>query len=96
MLDNIINILETVCPEKTFKFAKNRPSWLTTDLINLMKERDRSLKVYQKSKQENDKKKKEMRRIRNLVNVSVKNARADFVKDQLETHKDDPKCFGKN
>ena len=93
MLDNIINILETVCPEKTFKFAKNRPSWLTNDLINLTKERDRSLKVYQKSKQENDK--KEMRRLRNLVNLSVKNARADFGKDQLKTHKDDPKKFWK-
>ena len=36
-----------------------------------------------------------MRKLRNLVNISIKNARADFVKDQLETHKDDPKKFWK-
>ena len=30
-----------------------------------------------------------------MVNISIKNARADFVKDQLETHKDDPKKFWK-
>ena len=50
-----------------------------------MKERDRSLKEYLKSRPENDK--KEMRRLRNLVNITVKNARAEFVKDQLERTK---------
>ena len=30
-----------------------------------------------------------------MVNISIKNARADFVKDQLEIHKDDPKKFWK-
>ena len=58
-----------------------------------MKERDRSLKVYLKSRPENDK--KEMRRLRSLVNITVKNARSEFVKDQLETHKKDPKRFWK-
>ena len=37
-----------------------------------------------------------MRRIRNMVNIVVKNSRADFIKDQLETHKNDPKKFWKN
>ena len=46
-----------------------------------------------KSRSENDK--KEMRRLRNLVNISVKNACAEFVKDQLETHKNDTKKFWK-
>ena len=69
----------------------NRPNWLSNDLKNLMKERDRSLKLYLKSKLENDK--KEMRRMRNLVNIAVKNARADFVKEQLENHKNDPNKF---
>ena len=81
IFDNILVILDKLCPEKTFKFAKNRPTWLTNDLINLMKERDRCLKAYLKSRMEIDK--IEMRRMRNLVNISVKNARADFVKAQL-------------
>ena len=93
MMSKILHILDAVCPEKHFKFAKNRPNWLTNDLINLMKERDRSLKAYLKSKSENDK--KEMRRLRNLVNITVKNARAEYVKDQLETHKNNPKKFWK-
>ena len=40
--------------------------------------------------------KTEMRKIRNLVNISVKNARADFIKDKLETHKNDPNKFWKH
>ena len=50
LLQNIMDILENVCPKFFFTFAKNRPSWLTNDLINLMKERDRLLKVYQAGK----------------------------------------------
>ena len=80
-----MDILENVCPDFFFKFAKSRPSWLTNDLINLMKERDRLLKVYQKSKQENDK--KEMRKLRNLVNISIKNWRLIRMTQ---------KSFGKN
>ena len=56
-------------------------------------ERVRCLKCFLKSKLENDK--IEMRRMRNLVNIAVKNARADYIRDQLETHKNDPKKFWK-
>ena len=86
-------ILDELCPIKHFKFAKDRPPWLTDDLVNLMKERDRCLKKFRSSKLEIDK--IEMRRMRNLVNISVKNARAVFIKDQLEIHKNDPKKFWK-
>ena len=85
LMSKILHILDTVCPDFFFKFAKNRPNWLTNDLINLIKERDRYLNVYLKSRSENDK--KDMKRLRNMVNITVKNACAEFVKDQLETHK---------
>ena len=36
-----IHAVDTLCPVKTFKFSKkNKPTWLTNDLIFLMKERD--------------------------------------------------------
>ena len=58
-----------------------------------MKERNRCLQTYLSTRLETDK--KEMRRMRNLVNISVKNAKADYVRDQLETHKNDSKKFWK-
>ena len=86
-------VLDSLCPENFFKFAKNRPVWITNDLINLMKERDRCLNKYLSTRLEDDK--IEMRRMRNLVNITVKNARAEYVRDQLETHKNDSKKFWK-
>ena len=87
------SVLDTLCPEKTFKFAKNRPVWITNDLINLMKERDRCLSKYLSTRLEVDK--TEIRKMRNLVNITVKKARAEYVRDQLETHKNDSKKFWK-
>ena len=93
LYNNIKSILDKLCPEKTFKFAKNRPAWISNDLINLMKERDRSLQTYLGTRLEIDK--KEMRKMRNLVNITVKKARADYVRNQLEIHKNDSKKFWK-
>ena len=93
LYNNMKSILNKLCPEKNFKFAKNKPVWISNDLINIMKERDRCLQTYLSTRLEAYK--KEMRRMRNIVNISVKNARADYVKDQLETHKNDSKKFWK-
>ena len=100
-VDNSWNLMYTriktvisLCPIKLFKFSKEKPTWLTNDFMLLMKERDQCLRKYTKTRLEIDK--MEMRRIRNLVNISVTNSRADYIKDQLETHKNDPKKFWKN
>ena len=37
-----------------------------------------------------------MRKARNLTNMAVKNARADYIKEQLELYKNDSKKFWKN
>ena len=76
--DRIKSAIDTLCPVKEFKFSNDKPDWLTNDIILLMKERDRCLRKYAKTKLENDK--IEMRKIRNLVNISVKNARASYIK----------------
>ena len=94
MYTRIKNVVDSLCPIKKYKFSKEKPNWLTNDIVLLMKERDRCLRKYSKTRLEVDK--KEMRKIRNLVNISVKNARADYIKEKLETHKNDPKKFWKH
>ena len=94
MYTRIMNVVDTLCPIKTFKFSRDKPNWLKNDIILLMKERDRCLRKYSKTHLETDK--TNMRKIRNLVNISVKNARADYIKEKLETHKNDPKKFWKH
>ena len=89
--DDVVNKL---CPMKNFKFAKEKPKWMFDDLIELMYNRDISLKQYLKTKTEVDK--KEMRRLRNMVNVAIRNARNEYVKGQLEIHQKKTKKIWKH
>ena len=83
--------LDVLCPVRDFSFKKDKPPWLTPDLIELMKDKDGLLKRARKTKKETDK--LQARQARNLVNALVKRARSDFVKDQLEINRADPKKF---
>ena len=94
MFDRIKNVIDVLCPIKDFQFSNDKPDWLTNDIILLMKQCDRSLREYAKTRLEKDK--IEMCKIRNLTNITVKNARADYIKEKLETHKNDPKKFWKH
>ena len=94
MYSNIMSTADKLCPLKEFKFSKNKSVWLTHDLITLMNHRDECLKQYARTKTEEDKIK--MRKARNSTNIAVKAARADYIKEQLETHRNDPKKFWKN
>ena len=69
--------------------SSDKPIWLTNDVIAIMKAQDDCLKIYVKAKTEENK--ANMRRARNLTNVSVKLARADYIKEQLDIFNNDPK-----
>ena len=94
MFDRIKDTINVLCPTKNFKFSNEKPAWLTNDIIILMKERDRCLRKYAKTRLDRDK--IDMRKTRNLVNITVKNARIEYIKEKLETHKNDPKKFWKH
>ena len=78
---------------KDFKFAKQKPKWISDDLIELMKNRDASLKQYIKTRSEEDK--KEMRRLRKFVTIATRNASNEYITAQLETHQKNPNKFWK-
>ena len=94
MIDRIKNVIDLLCPVKTFKFSDNKPKRLTNDIILLMRERDRCLRKFTKSRLEQDE--ISMRKARNLSNLAVKNAKSEYIKEQLETYKNDPKKFWKH
>ena len=90
----IMATADNLCPLKELTFSKDKPICLTHDLIVLMKNRDSCLKLYAIVKKEEDK--IPMRLARNTTNMAVKAVRADYIKEQLETHRYDPKTFWKN
>ena len=85
------NSLDIMCPVHEFSFKKEKPPRLTHDLIELIKDKDHLLTRARKSKKEDDK--INARPARNLVNALIKRARSDFVKEQLDTHRNDPNKF---
>ena len=79
------------CPEKDFKFSQKRPLWMTNDLIDLMKNRHNSLKRYKITKSIEDR-----NDMRNLVNTSVRKARNEYIKTQLDIYENDAKKIWKH
>ena len=83
--------LNKIYPIREFCFKKEKPPWLTLDLLELIKDKDYLLKKARKSKLDIDK--TNARQARNLVNSLIKRARSDYVKEQLDANRNDPKKF---
>ena len=80
-----------MAPLRTYTFRKDRPEWLIADLIEILKDRDRAMKLACKSKLIIDK--KEARTLRKIANKAVKSAKSDYLLNKLDTYKKDPKKF---
>ena len=91
LYNTIIDVLNVMAPLRTSTFRKDRPEWLTADLIEIMKDRDRAMKLACKSKLTTDK--KIARVLRNHVNKAVKSAKSEYLLTKLDTYKKDPKKF---
>ena len=86
MKNDIEKVLDILAPIRDFRLACTKPGWLSNDLMELMKDRNRALKKAAKTKIEIDK--KNARTIRNLVNQYIKTARSDYIQEQLIELKD--------
>ena len=83
--------LDKMCPVREFSFEKEKKNWLTHDLIEFIKDKNHLLRRARKSKREIDK--ANARHAGNLVNALIKRARSDFVREQLDNNRNDPKNF---
>ena len=73
----IIDTLNVMAPLRTSTFRKDRPEWLTADLIEILKDRDRAMKLACKSNLITDK--KVARTLRNIANKAVKSAKSEYL-----------------
>ena len=90
-LDDFLN---THCPKKIFRTKENTPAWVTHDLINLAKDRDAMWVQAAQSNSEEDW--ALARQLRNWSNNAVKAAKANYVKNELDTNANDSKKFWRN
>ena len=87
----ITEILDKLAPMRVSMFRKSRPEWLTAEIMEMMKDRDRALKAAKMTQDLEDKKR--ARKLRNHLNTTIKLAKNQYMLEKLETYKKDPKKF---
>ena len=75
--DKLRGMLNTICPVRKFKVNEVREQWVTNELLEEIKDKDRLIQVARNSDARED-----WKRARNRVGSLVVNAKAEYVKDQ--------------
>ena len=44
--ERVYDVIEEMCSVREFRFSKDKQKWMSYDLNELMKDRDRALKLY--------------------------------------------------
>ena len=91
MENRIRSHISRTCPLKTFRVREVREPWLTNELLEEIKDKDRAIRTAKRSKKPEDF--LEAKAIRNRVGRQVCGAKAEFLKDQQDELKGDPKKF---
>ena len=82
-----------MCPEKTFKIKKLKDPWISQEILEGIKDKDLLLSRAKDSNNPEDW--KNARNRQNEVKDIVKNAKSDFIKENLNEHKNDSNKFWK-
>ena len=88
-------ILKTdICPQKLFHIKKMRDPWISDEIMEILYEKDRLLNKAKRTRDDTD---KEAAKIaRHNANILLRNSKSDFIKENLELHKNDAKQFWKH
>lgn len=78
MYQYFLDVLDKLCPEKTFKEVRSRNDWISSPLFEIMLLGDQMFREA-KAKKDSDKL-TEARQLRNTVNEAYKYAKGDFIK----------------
>ena len=84
MQNIIVEEANKICPVKKFTIRNTRPSWITNELLEQMKDRDYFYKKAKQTLSEDDWNIAKFHR--NQVNLNIRRARADFIKKQLRNN----------
>ena len=93
ILNHITTVLDAMCPVRTFHIKNYRPDWMTKELIEQIKDRDY---FYRKAKLSGDEDSWNIAKyLRNITNSSIRQAKREFILDELRENDRDAKKFWK-
>ena len=93
ILNQFTPIIDNMCPIRIFKIKNYRPEWMTTELLEQIKDRDY---FYVKAKNTgNEDDWRIAKHLRNVTNANIRQARKEFVQAELQSNSTDYKKFWK-
>ena len=87
----IRSVLNQMCPIKTIRINKVKENWITNEILELIHDKDYFLRKAKETNNEDDWNIARMLRHR-VINL-VRYSKADYIKSNLETYKDDAKKY---
>ena len=91
ILERINTHLEVMCPLKYLKVSNHRPYWLSNHIIEAINDRNALFRRAKNSGTHADL--QLAREARNRTNKLVNSSKEEFIKESLETNRNDPKTF---
>ena len=87
-------IIGKVAPEKHCRIKVRTQPWISNEILESMKLRDKCLKKYNHNKSESNL--AEFRKLRNKTQQLVRDAKADYISNEIEKNKNDSKKLWKS
>ena len=92
--NNILAIIDIMCPIKEFQITQLKDPWISHEILENI--RDKYVLLARAKRTDDIEDWRLARHRRNEVKIQVKNAKADFIKDNLNTFNADSKKFWKS
>ena len=87
-------IINEVAPQKETRIKGRTEKWITSEIIDLMHERDRLLTLSNKNKDDRELRNK-YKSLRNEITNITDNAKAQFFSEKIEEHKNESELLWK-
>ena len=88
--DILIKIIDKVAPLKEIRIKQRTEPWMTSDILDKIKERDRILAEYKRNKN-NEEKYNQFCKIRNKIQQDIKRVKSDYISNKIQENNNDSK-----
>ena len=93
ILTKFMPVIDEMCPIRSFHIKNYKPDWINSELLEQIKDRDY---FYKKAKLTGDEDDWNIaKHLRNVTNANIRQAKRDFIVDELQDNKSDYKQFWK-
>ena len=94
LINKVMKILDLMCPLRNFNIKKYKEEWMNRDIMELIIDKDKALKKAKRSRNPDDF--NIAKRLKLEIGKIIRNAKENYLNNEFENAKGDPKKFWKN